>query len=75
MSEYQVQKNACRELNVFGAPLNDLSARMRLLRLLGLRRRSRFAQDVGVAEAERLDSWKVRSVRDAVSQDWIKKKI
>jgi len=54
------------------APLNSLSARMRVLRLLGLRRRSRFPEAVDDAEAERLDEGKIRSVREAISQDWSK---
>ena len=54
------------------APLNSLSARMRVLRLLGLRRRSRFPEAVDDAAAERLDEGKIRSVREAISQDWSK---
>lgn len=45
---------------------------MRVLRLLGLRRRSRFPEAVDDAGAERLDEGKIRSVREAISQDWSK---
>ena len=54
------------------APLNTLSARMRVLRLLGLRRRSRFPETVDDAWTERLDEEKIRSAREAISQDWSK---
>ena len=59
-------KNGQLKPSVLSAPPNGLGARMKLLRLLGLRRRS----DLG--ETERLDEWKIRSVRDAISEDWSK---
>ena len=42
------------------------------MRLLGLRRGSRFPEAVDDAAAERLDEGKIRSVREAISQDWSK---
>jgi hypothetical protein len=44
---------------------------MRVLRLLGLRRSSRFPEAVDDA-TERPDQGKIRSVREAISQDWTK---
>ena len=58
--------------STLSAPLNNLSARMRVLRLLGLRRRSRFPETVDDAWIERLDEEKIRSAREAISQDWSK---
>jgi hypothetical protein len=43
-----------------------------VLRLLGLRRRSRFPGAVDDVETELLDEGKIRSVREAISQDWSK---
>ena len=54
------------------APLNTLSARMRVLRLLGLRRRSRFPEAVDDAGTEPRDEGRIRSIREAISQDWNK---
>ena len=42
---------------------------MRVLRLLGLRRSSRFPEAVDDAGAERRDEGKIRSIREAISQD------
>jgi hypothetical protein len=42
---------------------------MRVLRLLGLRGKSRFPEAVDDAGTERLDEGKIRSVREAISQD------
>ena len=45
---------------------------MRVLRLLGLRRSSRFPEPADDAGTERPDQGKIRSVRQAISQDWSK---
>ena len=40
--------------------------------MLGLRRRSRFPETVDDSRTERLDEEKIRSARQAISQDWSK---